>query len=267
MSFSLYDSIGKTYDSTRCADSKIVEALLRIMNPCAEGKYLDIACGSGNYTVALERSGLRVEGLDISAEMLAKARSKSCSISWHHGDARRLPFRDGEFHGALCVLATHHIGDFETAFQEACRVICSGRFVIFTSTPEQMLGYWLWHYFPLMMEDASRRMAPYSRIERALRDAGFVGIERERFFITDLHKDAFLHVGKYKPELYLDEKVRAGISAFHVSADRAEIVSGLERLRQDIDSGEVKNIIRNFECDEGDYLFVVGKKSEAAGPA
>jgi 2-polyprenyl-3-methyl-5-hydroxy-6-metoxy-1,4-benzoquinol methylase len=34
------------------------------------GEFLDIGCGSGNYTGALETKGLDIEGIDISDEML-----------------------------------------------------------------------------------------------------------------------------------------------------------------------------------------------------
>lgn len=46
----IYDTIGKTYDSTRQADPEITQKLLELLCPIVGGKYLDIGCGSGNYT-------------------------------------------------------------------------------------------------------------------------------------------------------------------------------------------------------------------------
>jgi len=87
--------------------------------------------------------------------MLSKARKKSPDISWRQGDAKKLPAENNSFDGAICTLATHHIKNIKQAYLEAFRVIKEGKFVIFTSTPEQMKQYWLWEYFPKMMENGS----------------------------------------------------------------------------------------------------------------
>ena len=49
----IYERIGQTYDETRKADPEITNQLLTLLNPSPEGRYLDIGCGSGNYTQAL----------------------------------------------------------------------------------------------------------------------------------------------------------------------------------------------------------------------
>ena len=132
-----YNRIGKTYDTTRRADPQIVEIICRLLQPKMGGSYLDIACGSGNYTDALARTGLTIAGIDISEEMLLKAKKKNRDVRWFQGDAKALPFQNDSFDGGLCTLATHHIGDIETAFNEAFRVIHSGNMVLLTCTPEQ----------------------------------------------------------------------------------------------------------------------------------
>ena len=43
-----YNTIGKTYDTTRKADLEIIKLLTEYLLPKPNGKYLDIACGSGN---------------------------------------------------------------------------------------------------------------------------------------------------------------------------------------------------------------------------
>ena len=257
----IYNTIGKTYDVTRNPDPTIVKTLLDLLSLKKNGHYLDIACGSGNYTAALAKTGIDIEGIDISNEMLSKAQIKESKIKWHLGDAKALPFQNNSFDGAICTLATHHIESFECAFKEAYRVIKNGRFVILTSTPEQMKNYWLWHYFPMMMKDASSRMSSFSYIEKAYLNAGFINIKQERFFVTDKLTDWFLHSGKYRPHIYLDPKVRAGISSFHVSSNENEIENGLSELQKDIATGAVKEIIQQYESDTGDYLFMTGDKN------
>lgn len=74
MSEAIYNKIGKTYDMTRHADTGIVNKLMTLLDAKPRGRYLDIACGSGNYTHALTEHGLEMDGIDISKEMLNKAR-------------------------------------------------------------------------------------------------------------------------------------------------------------------------------------------------
>jgi len=258
----IYNTIGKTYDTTRKPDPEIVQTLWQLLSPAPQGRYLDVACGSGNYTNALARKGLKIDGIDISDEMLSKARVKNPSLNWYQGDAASLIFPDKSYDGAICTLATHHMDDFPKAFGEVYRVLKPGsHFVILTATPEQMSHYWLAHYFPRMMQDAARRMAPFSHLEQAYLQAGFTHIRTTPFFVTESLTDWFLHAGKYRPSMYLDPSVRAGISSFHVSVDEDELTAGLALLAHDIDSGKINDIINDYESDGGEYLFVVGEKS------
>ena len=256
----IYNTIGKTYDATRKPDFEIVEQLLQLLSCQPNGKCLDIGCGSGNYTGALATKGLDIEGIDISEEMLNKARRKYPSIRFSQGDAKNLPFQDNSFDSATCILATHHINDNKKLFQEIFRVLKKGNFVIFTATPEQMKRYWLCHYFPKMMEDAMKKMTNDTEIKQLLEQSGFKILQTKRFFVTEKTQDLFLHSGKYRPELYLDPNVRNGISSFQLSANQAELDIGLKNLAADIESEEIKNIIEKYECDLGDYLFIIGQK-------
>lgn len=60
--------------------------------------------------------------------------------------------------------------------------------------------------------------------------------------------------------MYLDPAVRAGIFSLHVSAKEKEITTGLAALKDEIDSGKIHEIIKQYESDGGDYLFEVGEK-------
>ncbi|MGP4078514.1 class I SAM-dependent methyltransferase [Pseudalkalibacillus sp. R45] len=72
----LYDHIGLNYDTTRKADSEITRRLRNHLQVPNGSKVLDIACGTGNYTVALENTGLNMTGCDLSYEMLQQAISQ-----------------------------------------------------------------------------------------------------------------------------------------------------------------------------------------------
>jgi ubiquinone/menaquinone biosynthesis C-methylase UbiE len=179
----IYNTIGKTYDATRKPDSEILEKFVELLRCKSDGRYLDIGCGSGNYTGALAQKGVHIEGIDISAEMLSKARKKYPQIFFQQGDATALPFQDDVFDGAICMLATHHINNNKKFSQEAFRIIKSGRLVIFTATPEQMKNYWLCHYFPEMMRNAMEKMSAAHMIKDVLEQAGFTHIQQTPFLL------------------------------------------------------------------------------------
>lgn len=257
----VYDKIGKTYDTTRKADPEILDRIYRHLSPKNGGKYLDLGCGSGNYTNALFQKGVNICGLDISQEMLSKAKLKNPKIDWIQGDAKALPFHHNSFDGATCILATHHIKDIETAFKEAFRVIKKGSFVIFTAFPEQMQAYWLIKYFPKIIQEACAKNATFAMMSKALKNAGFKNIKQDNYFVTNQLQDWFLHAGKYRPEIYLDPMVRSGISSFPLAEDQEEIAIGCKKLEQDIRSGKIHEIIKSYESHLGDYAFVVCEHS------
>lgn len=256
----VYNTIGKTYDHTRKADPEIVRNIIQFLSPSKTGSYLDVGCGSGNYTCALSDQGLHECGVDISEEMLSKARQKNPRIEWVHGDARKLPFQDRQFDGATCILATHHIQDLEKCFQEVFRVLNKGDFVIFTCFPEQLEAYWLNRYFPKMMRMASDVMHSQQEMFAALKNAGFEDLRTEKFFVTNDLQDWFLQAGKYRPELYFDPVVRAGISTFALAKDQDEISQGCEKIKEDMASGIIDEVIKSHESPLGDYAFVIATK-------
>src|SRR5437879_574075 len=132
----LYDSIGCTYDVTRTADPFIVSRLLHHLKPSPTRLYLDVGCGSGNYTSALAKAGVNLIGADASTEMLTKARSK-LPHRLLQTDAHHLSFADDTFDGAISTFVHHHFRDPQSAFWEIGRVIKrTSRFVILNATAE-----------------------------------------------------------------------------------------------------------------------------------
>jgi ubiquinone/menaquinone biosynthesis C-methylase UbiE len=256
----LYDRIGAHYDVTRRADPFLVTRLIDHLHPEPTRTYLDIACGTGNYTIAVAQTGIRVHGVDQSSRMIAAARQKSYTATWYIGNVEALPFRDSAFSGVMCTLAIHHFRALQPVFQEAFRVLAQGRFVLFTSTAEQMQGYWLNAYFPVAMARSIVQMPGLQAIVQALRQSGFAAIHTVPYEVqTDL-EDLFLYSGKHRPEMYLDARVRTGISTFAALADASEVEEGCQKLSQDIASGHIAEVMARHRHTQGDYLFVVGEK-------
>ena len=255
----LYDKISNDYDATRKADPFIVGRLFSFIQAGPAKRYLDLACGSGNYALALGELGLDITGIDISRGMLNRGRSKSPSINWVMGDVEVLPFRDASFNGAFSVLAIHHIRSLSKMFAESFRVLTE-RLVIFTATREQMEYYWLNDYFPEAMRKSIAEMPSQMEIEETLLESGFRQIVWQPYDIRDDLQDYFLYVGKNRPELYLDPRIRAGSSTFTSLADQAEVEKGCRSLEVDIESGRIREVLQIYHGQGGDYMFVVASK-------
>lgn len=257
----VYDRIGEGYDATRQAGSAITVRLIHHLAPQDGGRYLDVACGTGNYTLALAGNGLAMTGVDRSSVMLDAARAKAPAMAWSKGRAERLPYADGAFDGVMCSFAIHHFDDVAAAFGEVARVLGRGRFVILTATPAQMAGYWLNRYFPQAVVRSAEDMPTLDAIRGALTAAGFASIATDSFDVPEDLADLFLYAGKHRPALYLDAAVRAGISTFARGlCPPDELERGLAALASDIESGAIDAVIASYAHDEGDYLFVIAER-------
>ncbi|HEV7858058.1 MAG TPA: methyltransferase domain-containing protein [Pyrinomonadaceae bacterium] len=256
----IYERIGKGYDLTRRADPYIVSRLNHYLKVRANLSYLDVACGTGNYTLALSQSGGTWHGIDQSPRMIGAARKKSDAIFWQLADVTRLPYRERAFSGVVCTLAIHYFIPLSSAFNEIYRVMAAGNFVLFTSTPEQMNGYWLAEYFPEALHQAAEQMPSLEVVNDALSGAGFHSMQTENYSVQEDLQDLFLYSGKHRPAMYMDAAVRAGISTFSLLASTTEIEDGCGKLDSDIKTGRIKDVIRKYEHDEGDYKLIIARK-------
>ena len=137
--------------------------------------------------------------------------------------------------------------------------------MIFTSTPEQTGSFWLKHYFPDAIERSVELMPGLDEVNVALEAAGFGVSHTDPYEVTTKVRDRFLYCGKHRPELYLSESVRRGITTFRQLADPAEVESGCARLADDIESGRLEKVRAAYAHDLGDYLFVVATRNPLRG--
>jgi SAM-dependent methyltransferase len=89
------------------------------------GTVLEVGCGTGHFSRWMNAQGLAAVGLDLSAAMLAQARSLD-GVPLVQGDALRLPFADGAFDLVAFVTTLEFLEWPREALAEALRVAQRG---------------------------------------------------------------------------------------------------------------------------------------------
>ena len=97
-------------------------------------RVLDVGTGPGGVPLAIARARplLRVDGLDLSADMIAYARQATVNaglddrLAFTVGDVAELPYPDGTFDLVVSSMSQHHWGDVRTAIREIRRVLRPG---------------------------------------------------------------------------------------------------------------------------------------------
>jgi ubiquinone/menaquinone biosynthesis C-methylase UbiE len=108
-------------------------------------RVLDVACGSGNTSIAAARSFGDVVGLDYVPALLERARERAAAerfeIEFIEGDAEELPFEDGSFDVVVSTFGAMFAPNQERAASELLRVCRSGgRIGMANWTPEGAVG-------------------------------------------------------------------------------------------------------------------------------
>ena len=118
-----YDKMAEIFDATRTLDPRLVDSVaLGISAIAGEGeRVLDIGTGTGRFLAPLAKLGIDACGLDISKNMLRKARAKGMT-NLVQGDATSLPFSDRAFKASLVTSVLHLVSGWKGLMLEASRV-------------------------------------------------------------------------------------------------------------------------------------------------
>jgi demethylmenaquinone methyltransferase/2-methoxy-6-polyprenyl-1,4-benzoquinol methylase len=99
-----------------------------------QGDVLDVACGTGDMVLELQKRGCTVTGIDLSEEMLSIAKTKA-PATYMISDAEQLPFPDETFDAVTCAFGVRNFVHLEQGITEMLRVLKpGGRMVILELT-------------------------------------------------------------------------------------------------------------------------------------
>lgn len=137
------DQVAEEYEKKRFSrggrliDRLEKRAVLDALAPVEDSEVLEIACGTGRFSVMLAERGADVVGLDISSPMLQQGRSKARArgvddhLEFLRGDAARLPFPDDSFE-AVIAMRFFHLADAPASFLSEMKRVSRDRVVFDT---------------------------------------------------------------------------------------------------------------------------------------
>jgi demethylmenaquinone methyltransferase/2-methoxy-6-polyprenyl-1,4-benzoquinol methylase len=98
----------------------------RIVEQWQPAHVLDVACGSGDLAIALQRRipAAQITAIDFADEMIALARRKGVQNALV-ADAMNLPFPSGSFHAVTIAFGLRNMADWAAALREMRRVLAT----------------------------------------------------------------------------------------------------------------------------------------------
>lgn len=105
---------------------------------------LDVGTGTGVVAITARRAGAKVTGLDLTPELLARAKENASiaevdDIAWKEGDAENLPFPDAGFDVVTSQFGHMFAPRPDVATKEMLRVLKPGGILAFSTWPPETI--------------------------------------------------------------------------------------------------------------------------------
>jgi SAM-dependent methyltransferase len=214
-----YDTVGATYAVTRRTEPRIARQLWTALGDART--VLNVGAGTGSY-----EPGLDVTAVEPSAVMRAQrpAGAPPCVDAV----AESLPFQDQSFDAAMAFATVEHWKDPIAGLREMRRV--ARRVVVFTCDISEPDPFWLNRDYLPEFADLWTGRPSLTELAAA------IGARTEPVAVPWDCADGFYHAFWRRPEAYLDEQVRRGMSIWaRVGPDAEE--RAVRSLRADLASG------------------------------
>lgn len=135
----LFDNIAPNYDKLNHTLSLNIDkgwrrkAVRELVNEHKPLKVLDVACGTGDFTIEIARKvapGSEVIGIDISDGMMAVGRKKIADVGVNAelkvADCENLPYEDNTFHRISVGFGVRNFEHLQLGLNEMYRVLTPG---------------------------------------------------------------------------------------------------------------------------------------------
>lgn len=183
MTIARYDGLAEWYDREFAGDGPARQTVLALLGD-GPGRLLDVGCGSGAHTTTFAERGWDVVGVDISEDLLDRARARGVEVI--NADAASLPFPDASFDAVVSMWTHTDVEDFGAVVRDGARVLRRGGAFVYLGVHPCFVG-------PHSVYDVDRK-AP------------------------ELHPDWYRKTGRYDeaPGIWRGSGVRIRVGASHL---------------------------------------------------
>lgn len=217
----LYDEIGVSYTVTRRTEPRIAAQVWAALGDART--VLNVGAGTGSYEPP-DRDVTAVEPSAVMRAQRAVGAARCVAAS-----AERLPFEDHSFDAAMAFATVHHWPDPIAGVREMQRV--ARRVVVFTcETTESSWRRRFWLTRDYLPQVVASPVGLATELARA------IGARTEPVLVPWDCADGFFEAYWRRPEAYLDESVRRGISVWAAVGRDAE-ERAVHQIRGDLASG------------------------------
>ena len=224
MSAPAYDRIGISYSDIRRADPRFEVAIWKALGDARS--VLNIGAGTGSY----EPTDREVIAVEPSPVMIAQRPPDAAPAI--QGVAESIPLEDKSVDATMGVFTMQHWDDVDRGLSEVFRVTRK-RIVFLTLDLDITQQMWLCRdYLPEITEHDRTAFPTIPHLQAVLPN-----VQVEAISVPADCTDGFLVALWSRPEAHLDPDVRRSSSTWH-QLPSAVLQSGVNQLREDLDSGE-----------------------------
>jgi SAM-dependent methyltransferase/uncharacterized protein YbaR (Trm112 family) len=253
-------SIGM-FDAAGHAQHRLREVVELMAEGGSRDLLVDVGCGPGNVLAHAAPHFRRPVGVDVSPEMLRRARQAGFRAV--AGDAGCLPFRDGVADAVTAFSFLHHLAQPDGFLAEACRVLRPGGFFYSDWDPN----------------GATRDRSALFRSTRDLLVSGLdrLGLARKpRYYrrevraVAELAEFGWHHGPPLEPERLRRELQAHGVAEVRIvrhddcpslaEPHRAALAKRVQRIGTLVASGHLDLLMRGREA-AAEYFLLLGRKS------
>lgn len=130
-----------TFAPTESMTSSTAPRLVRHAGIERGSRVLDVGCGTGVAALTAARLGAKVTGLDLTPELLTRARENASlmglEVDFHEGDVEQLPFADATFDVVISQFGHMFAPRADVATKEMLRVLKPGGTIAFSTWPPE----------------------------------------------------------------------------------------------------------------------------------
>ena len=232
-----YDKIGVGYSSQRKTDERIAVHIRAALDGARS--VLNVGAGTGSY----EPTHIHTIAVEPSFQMIQQRRNQRNVVQ---GSAEALPFQDGAFDSILAVLTIHHWSNLARGLAECART--SRQTVSILTWDPASSGFWLTQeYFPEILALDRKIFPSMEQLDQCLGS-----IQVKPVAVPADCIDGFMGAYWQRPEAYLQNEIRSGMSSFSRIPD---LPDRLEELQKDLASGvwhrAHRKLLAQETCDLG----------------